>query len=308
MINKNISVWRGDQNPPTEYHLWLNSEGKLLAKINEQWEQISGDDIPLASDTVDGLLTASDFTSLKDNTTKIQSIWEGNPVLVTPTISGTWTITNQNNTQIATSTNANITYEKGYKAKFEGTWKWASASRKKDPSRTDGAWGTTLPTSNTNSTKYTSSNITSTTTFTQNIYADKLGLMVSGSNVTPASGEDKTSASVSVTFLNRMYYGVATSQTPTESIVTSLSNTGLVNSRVKTISNITATSSQYYYYAYPTSLGALTKITQDGSTPVIGAFTRNILTITNDAGLSVELFVYVSNNPGAFTNNELKFE
>ena len=63
--------------------------------------------------------------------------------------------------------------------------------------------------------------------------------MVSGSNVTPASGEDKTSASVSVTFLNRMYYGVATSQTPTESIVRLLSNTGLVNSRVKTVSNIT---------------------------------------------------------------------
>lgn len=60
MINKNISVWRGDQNPPTEYHLWLNSEGKLLAKINEQWEQISGEDIPLASDTVDGLMSVTD--------------------------------------------------------------------------------------------------------------------------------------------------------------------------------------------------------------------------------------------------------
>ena len=64
MINKNISVWRGDQNPPTEYHLWLNSEGKLLAKINEQWEQISGDDIPLASDTVDGLMSAADKAKL----------------------------------------------------------------------------------------------------------------------------------------------------------------------------------------------------------------------------------------------------
>ena len=51
-------------------------------------------ELPLASNTVDGLLAASDFISLKDNTAKIQSIWEGNPALVTPTISGTWTITN----------------------------------------------------------------------------------------------------------------------------------------------------------------------------------------------------------------------
>ena len=305
MINKNISVWRGDQTPPTQYHIWLNSEGKLLAKIEDEWKQISGEEIPLASADNNGLLASSDFTSLKDNTAKIQSIWEGNPALVTPTISGTWTITNQNNTQITTSTNANITYEKGYKAKFEGTWKWVSASRKKNPSRTDGTWGTTLPTSNTNSTKQTSSNITSTTTFTQNIYAPKLGLMVSGSNVTPASGEDKTTVSASVTFKDRLYYGVVSSSTPTESDIKTLTNE-LVSSRAKTISNITA--DQYYCYAYPQSLGTLTKITQDGATPVLGAFTQKTLTITNAAGLSVALYVYVSNNPGAFTNNELKFE
>lgn len=305
MINKNISVWRGNQNPPTEYHLWLNSEGKLLAKINEQWEQISGDDIPLASDTVDGLLAASDFTSLKDNTTKIQSIWEGNPTLVSPSISGIWHILDQNGSRIATSSSNNITYEKGYKAKFTGTWKWTSEEGKKNPTRTDGSWGTVLSSSGNESGLLTLNNITTNTTISQNLYAPKLGLMVSGSNVAPASGEDKTTTSVSVTFKDRLYYGVVSSFTPNEATIKALTNE-LVSNRTKTISNITT--NQYYCYAYPQSLGALTKITQDGATPVLGAFTQKTLTITNAAGLSVALYVYVSNNPGAFTNNELKFE
>lgn len=305
MINKNISVWRGDQNPPTEYHLWLNSEGKLLAKINEQWEQISGEDIPLASDTVDGLLAASDFTSLKDNTTKIQSIWKGNPTLVSPSIFFSWNILNQNGTRVESSSSYNITYEKGYKANFTGSWKWIEAEGKKNPTRTDGSWGTVLLASNTDSAPLSIKNITTNTTISQNLYAPKLGLMVSGSSVAPASGEDKTTVSASVTFKDRLYYGVVSSSTPTESDIKALTNE-LVSSRTKTISNITA--SQYYCYAYPQSLGALTKITQDGATPVLGAFTQKTLTITNAAGLSVALYVYVSNNPGAFTNNELKFE
>jgi hypothetical protein len=26
-INKNISVWRGDDTPPTDYHIWIKSDG-----------------------------------------------------------------------------------------------------------------------------------------------------------------------------------------------------------------------------------------------------------------------------------------
>lgn len=305
MINKNISVWRGDQNPPTEYHLWLNSEGKLLAKINEQWEQISGEDIPLASDTVDGLLASSDFTSLKDNTTKIQSIWKGNPALVSPSISGTWNIFKQDGSTFTTSSLPNIIYERGYKVKFTGTWKWTSVKGKKIPKSTNGSWGKVLPLPDNSSESLIQDNITTNTTISQSLFAPKLGLMVSGSNVTPASGDDTTTASVSVKFKDMLYYGEISSSDPNEEAITALTNE-LVSSRIKTISNITA--NQYYCYAYPQSLGALTKVTQDGATSVLGAFTQKTLTITNAAGLSVALYVYVSNNPGAFTNNELKFE
>ena len=40
-INKNISVWRGDAAPPTDYHLWETSDGKFKTKINGEWKQIT---------------------------------------------------------------------------------------------------------------------------------------------------------------------------------------------------------------------------------------------------------------------------
>lgn len=48
-INKNISIWRGDTTPPTEYHLWVNEQGNLLIKRNDQdWVQLaSPEDKPI---------------------------------------------------------------------------------------------------------------------------------------------------------------------------------------------------------------------------------------------------------------------
>ena len=45
MNNKNISVWRGDNTPPTQYHLWLKNDGKLYVNIDEQWQEIDKDSI-----------------------------------------------------------------------------------------------------------------------------------------------------------------------------------------------------------------------------------------------------------------------
>ena len=36
-INKNISVWRGDTTPPTEYHFWIKTDGTQLVQIDDQW-------------------------------------------------------------------------------------------------------------------------------------------------------------------------------------------------------------------------------------------------------------------------------
>ncbi len=36
-INKNISVWRGDSTPPTDYHVWIKSDGTLLIKVRDSY-------------------------------------------------------------------------------------------------------------------------------------------------------------------------------------------------------------------------------------------------------------------------------
>lgn len=40
-LNKNISVWRGNNTPPTDYHLWEKEDGSLHTKINKEWFQLT---------------------------------------------------------------------------------------------------------------------------------------------------------------------------------------------------------------------------------------------------------------------------
>ena len=253
-------------------------------------------------------MSKEDKGSLDDNTTKISSIFNGNPPLANISLNGTWTIYNQDNTVYQTYT-TNPTVEYGYKAKYSGTWKWAPVTNGKPPKTTSGNWDNDLPDSGINSKIFTSPNyVTNNTTYTQTISAPKYGLMVSGSNVVPASGNDSKSASTFITFKHRLYYGAVTSNNPSEDVIKALTSE-LISTKTKEITNITTTGNQYYCFAYPASLGKLTKITQDGATPVLKAFTllENI-NITNAAGLQIAMYVYVSNNVGAFTNNILKFE
>lgn len=52
-INKNISVWRGDDTPPTDYHIWIKSDGTQQIKINgsyiTQYNPNIGDTINISS-------------------------------------------------------------------------------------------------------------------------------------------------------------------------------------------------------------------------------------------------------------------
>lgn len=40
MINKNISIWRGTQTPPTNYHLWEKEDGGLYVYLDEKWQHL----------------------------------------------------------------------------------------------------------------------------------------------------------------------------------------------------------------------------------------------------------------------------
>lgn len=38
MLNKNISIWRGTQTPPTNYHLWEKEDGSLYIYLDKKWQ------------------------------------------------------------------------------------------------------------------------------------------------------------------------------------------------------------------------------------------------------------------------------
>ena len=206
-----------------------------------------------------------------------------------------------------TSTAASIIVEKGEKVKFTGTWKWVHNDANKDPETASGEWGGVVPDTNVASEELVIENITANKTITQRIQAKQKGYKINSENkVVAADATDERSASVSVTFRDRLFYGNVTTKTPDIATIKKLSNE-LVAGRGKTISGITSPKGSYYCYAYPKGLGNLTGIVQDGATPVLSAFNKTELTYTNDHGLQITLNVYVSANDGAFSKVKLQF-
>lgn len=272
-----------------------------ISGLTEEVKSKASTDIATTSEN--GLMSSGDKT-------RLDGIFAGNLALPTPTITGTWKYFNNSSEEVSITPSGNK-LEKGYKAQFVGTYKWTHDDAKKDPTQvqTGSSW-TDLPASEVSSSEYDTGIVSTNTTVKIGIQAVKTGLMVSGTNVVPASGFDTTTASSSVTFLDRLYYGASEARIAdiTPENITELSGTELITSKSKTISDISCTGSEYYVYAYPKALGELSTIIQDGAAPVLGGFTSTNITVTNAAGLDVELIVYVSNNPGAFTNASLKFQ
>lgn len=260
----------------------------------------------VVSSSQDGLMSSEDKV-------KFDGIFAGNMSLPTPTITGTWSFFN-NASSPATITPTpdanNPVIEKGYKAQFVGTYSWTHAEGRKDPTQVQsGSSWDDLPATGVQSEEYDTGVVSANTTVKVGIQAAKTGLMVSGSNVVPASGMDTANAQKTVTFRDRIYYGKSTKASAAvgESDVKGLSSE-LASSKGKTVTGVTCSGTEYYVYAYPTSLGDLSTIIQDGAQPVLGGFTKKTLSITNAAGLEVELNVYTSNNPGAFTGAKLQFQ
>ena len=240
------------------------------------------------------------LTAVEESET-IKKVEEDKPV-VPISMTGTWTISGG-----ATSTSDNLILENGYSVSWSGNFKWNSSTGYKNPERTDGDLGSTLPFDGQNSNTTNITGITSNRSITQNLYADKKGLLINGEKVVNATGEDKSYKSMTVTFKHNLFRGSVANQTPTGEQVSALTGE-LVTSRAKTVSGVTTTAGQYYVYAYPQSLGNLTSIIQNGSIPVLSAFNKTNVTYTNAAGLSITLNVYTSANDGAFTNATLNFQ
>ena len=60
IINKNVSIWRGDTTPPTQYHLW--QKGDVLFHHNGlEWVE---NKVPMASSNQNGLMSKEDKDKL----------------------------------------------------------------------------------------------------------------------------------------------------------------------------------------------------------------------------------------------------
>lgn len=235
-------------------------------------------------------------------------------LLASPVISGTWSFKNNAGTEVTNTevgvSNVNassITIERGYKAKFVGSFKWTKTTTNKAPTSCSGDLGTTLPSSDVAS-PTTIDNIAASRVIKETLSAPKKGFMVSGSSVVVASGNDTTSAQFSINVWSRQRYGVTTSATPTQDDIKAMTGTKLVNARTLSVSGVTADGTQYYSYAYPKDLGALTSIVQNGAAPVLEDFNRTEVTVTNGAGVNIVYYVYTSKYKGAFQNVKLDFK
>lgn len=238
-----------------------------------------------------------------DLAVKVSNMTNENKELVTPTISGTFTVKTASGTQSSTSTNNSLDVENGFMVDWTGTFSWKAASGKKKPESVSGNW-TALPASGVASKVYTATGLKVDTTISATLAAAKTGLMVSGSSVVLAKGNDTKTATAKVRFLHRRYWGLTTEKTVTAAVVKALSGTDLNNTKVAKLTGISATDSQYYVIAYPKAMGELSKIVQNGATPLLdGGFVKSEVSVTNAAGVAIDYYVYRTDKPGALKNN-----
>lgn len=236
---------------------------------------------------------------------------------ITPVISitPTWSFKNKAGIPMTpteagvTNVNANIiNVETGTKVDLSATWKWQEQEGYRNPTRTNGLFGTTLPSANTDSPVLTKQNITSNSTWYQEIYTKNTGPIVINSRLTKPSGEIMNRAGISVEFKNKAYVGQIDTNTPDQNKIKTLTSRGLVSNKARNESGVTNDNAHYWCYAYPKSLGNLSKIIMNGATPVLAAFTVKEVTVTNGSGDLVPYLCYITNNKGAFTNAQLSFQ
>lgn len=238
-----------------------------------------------------------------DLAAKVGNMTNENKELVSPTISGTFTVKTSGGSQSSTSTNNSLDVENGFVVDWTGTFSWKAASGMKRPESVSGNW-TTLPASGVASAAYTATGLKADTTISATLAAAKTGLMVSGSSVVLAKGNDTKTATAKVRFLHRRYWGLTTEKTVTAAVVKALSGTDLNNTKTAKLTGISATDAQYYVIAYPKAMGDLSKIVQNGATPLLdGGFVKSEVSVTNAAGVAIAYYVYRTDKPGALKNN-----
>ena len=264
-----------------------------------------------------GLMSARDKA-------RLDSIWEGDKQIAGIQIStGSWQVFKNDgstytlaNIKHQSNSITNIKVEYGFKVKWSGTWKW-TVNNQKNAEECKGAWGTTLPAVNTNSSTYTSPVLSGNESGNwsqicyETIYAAKRGLIISGypddyaassngsrhlGSIVPASGKDNRSCSVSWATYRLLFYGMCT-QAEADGL-----NIGVM--KTKTTKDITKRSWEIYYnsdsshcffMAYPAAFGNIATIKKNGVEIITSSFLKvGAVNYTNGAGYTQQYYVYRS--------------
>ena len=237
--------------------------------------------------------------------------------LLTPSLMVTWVLTlnggGSYTLKSGTTTSNNIIVDRGVNANFTGAYRYVPGTGFKNPTGVTGSWNTVqpnLPNANTFSANLVSNAISANTTFTVGFSAAKSGLVVSNNQVQFPTGNDTTSNNASINYRDEIYAGQSTSATLAANQFRTLANNRLSTTQQNwLLNNITTSGTEYFYIAYPSDWGDLSGVELDGSSPILGAFTKQgDISFTNDGGLSLTYAVWRSNALGAFTSNTIEFQ
>jgi hypothetical protein len=147
-----------------------------------------------------------------------------------------------------------------------------------------------------------------TTSYSITFSKPKSGLVVSGSQVVKASGNDTSVITSTATFYALIKGGFYTSATPNQTMYDNMTNSGLFFSTFGTSMTFTLPISpsitQYTIFVLPSTI-TITSIVQNGGTLALGSFTVSSATsITDETGATKSVKFYVSNNVQAFNSGD----
>lgn len=248
--------------------------------------------------------------------------------LATPTLTANWTVSGNGASE--TKTGASITVEVGQTVNAEVSFSYdlSSGTKKAPTSINKSVYGgsaeaiTPIPSENTNTSIGTVPSDTqsgkASRTIKVTFNAVKKGLQAVNNIIKYVSGETVSeSKSVTCNHYYRVFWGGASALpfvtgSTTELDYAQLKN--LFNNDLKGAKGITlngsTTTGQRYYYMFPASYSALTKLYEGGNAVnTLDAYTRKEFTVKSPfASTGVAYYVYESNNPDIYsTTKELVF-
>lgn len=111
-----------------------------------------------------------------------------------------------------------------------------------------------------------------------------------------------------VSFAYRSFLGYRTTDPANIADLIALGNSGINDGKARTFTGVTAGAGLFTFYAYKSTAGDLSNVILDGSSPILGAFTKIAdITGVDEFGGSVTYRIYKSNATQAFSSNTLTF-